>query len=251
MKTLEFTSKKSWVFGLSMLTLGLAGCGGDSTSRPDADADDNSDETTYEYQVTVTNLTASQPFSPLSVVLHNSSWSAFELGQAASVDLEQIAESGSNSDFLDAAEDSVNVYAAAGGVGIIGPGASESVMVTTSSAGTFELSLVSMLVNTNDAITALNGADISSLAVGESASYRLRTYDTGTEANSETADTIPGPAAAGGAREGFNAARDDVRDAVYVHAGVVTSDDGLATSTLTEAHRWDNPAASVVISRIQ
>ncbi|HFQ61119.1 MAG TPA: hypothetical protein ENK39_02315, partial [Epsilonproteobacteria bacterium] len=75
----------------------------------------------------------------------------------------------------------------------------------------------------------------------------LVTYDAGTEANSELASTIPGPAGGG---EGFNAARDD-KDFVSVHEGVVTKDDGLSTSALTQMHKWDNPAASVSIERVK
>ena len=77
-----------------------------------------------------------------------------------------------------------------------------------------------------------------------------RAYDTGTEANTESADTVPGPAAGGGAQEGFNAARDDVRDAVFVHAGVITADDGLTSSTLSFTNRWDNPVMQVEIERL-
>lgn len=250
MKTKAFNSKSSWLAGAALVAVGLSGCGGDSSSHADEDEIAN-DASTYEYEVRVTNLTAGQPFSPVAVVLHNDDWQAFELGEAASRGIEFIAEAGDNAPFVEAATANSNAYAVESGADNIGPGASETISIEANASGTLSMSVVSMLVNTNDALTALNGADISDLAVGESVSYRLRTYDAGTEANSETADTIPGPAADGGAREGYNGTRDDVRDAVYVHAGVVTSDDGLATSVLTQAHRWDNPAASVVISRIQ
>ena len=82
-------------------------------------------------------------------------------------------------------------------------------------------------------------------------SFNVLSYDSGTEANLETSDTVPGPAATGGLQEGFNAARNDIRDAVYVHAGVVTRDDGLDDSALSEIHRWDHPAISVLVERMQ
>ena len=50
-------------------------------------------------------------------------------------------------------------------------------------------------------------------------------WDSGTEANSETAATIPGPAGGG---EGFNATRDD-SDTVSFHSGVISQDDGLTS----------------------
>ena len=117
-----------------------------------------------------------------------------------------------------------------------------SIVIPTLNGG---LSLVSMLVNTNDAFTGLDGGDISELASGESMTFYLNTYDAGTELNSETAATVPGPAGNG---EGLNSARDD-NDMVTLHPGVITSDDGLDSSTLTAIHKWDNPTAMVTITR--
>lgn len=107
------------------------------------------------------------------------------------------------------------------------------------------LTLATMLVNTNDAFVGLDGVDLSGLGRNESMVLHARVYDAGTEANSETAATIPGPAGGG---EGYNAARDE-RDFIAVHRGVVSRDDGLATSALDASHRFDNPGARIVITR--
>jgi len=72
-------------------------------------------------------------------------------------------------------------------------------------------------------------------------------YDAGTEANSETAATIPGPAAGG---EGYNSTRDD-RDTVGGHPGVISADDGLTGSALDASHRFDNPVARITITRLE
>ena len=48
----------------------------------------------------------------------------------------------------------------------------------------------------------------------------------------------------------MNTARDDV-DFVAMHPGVVTADDGLSSSVLTGEHKFDNPALSVKIMRMQ
>lgn len=74
-------------------------------------------------------------------------------------------------------------------------GTSETVTIETDDSGTISLSLLSMLVNSNDALTALNGVDLSEPKVAESVIYHMRSYDAVTKANSETAVTIPGPAA--------------------------------------------------------
>lgn len=203
------------------------------------------------FTVEVTNLSAAQPLSPLALVLHTPDWSGFSTGTAASEGLELLAEGGDNSMFLSDAQASNSVYASASGTGIVGPGESESITieVAESALGTLSFSVLSMFVNTNDAIAAVNAQSIAGMQVNDRERFEALSYDTGTEANSETADSMPGPAATGGAREGFNAVRDDLRDAVYVHAGVVTQDDGLASSALTEVHKWDHPAVQVRVER--
>jgi hypothetical protein len=108
-----------------------------------------------------------------------------------------------------------------------------------------------MLVNSNDAFAALDAQDLSALPVGQSVAFDLPAYDSGTEANTETADTVPGPAAAGGAQTGFDASRDDVADRVHAHAGIVSADDGLAGSALAAVHRWDNPVARLQVRRVR
>ena len=104
-----------------------------------------------------------------------------------------------------------------------------------------------MMVNTNDGFTGLSALDVSSLAVGDSLIRTTVAYDAGTEANTEAAGTIPGPADGG---EGFNEARDDV-NFVARHPGVVTNEDGLSSSVLSPEHKFDNPLAKVVITSTQ
>jgi hypothetical protein len=211
------------------------------------------ENTNVEFEITLTNLTAGQPLSPAAIILHDQEWHSFKTGHVASNELEQLAEGGDNNPILSMSREDDQVFLAESGTGIIAPGHYETFQVHTSenNLGTLSLSVLSMLVNSNDAIVALNGETLSSLDINESTSFDLLTYDTGTEANSETADTIPGPAADGGLREGYNSVRDDVRNAIYVHAGVVTNDDGLSSSTLSEIHRWDHPAVNVKVERIR
>ena len=109
------------------------------------------------------------------------------------------------------------------------------------------ISVATMLVNTNDGFTGVNAMAIGEMAVGDTQTVRSIVYDAGTEANTETAGTIPGPADGG---EGFNQVRDDRADQVTMHSGVVSNDDGLAGSVLDEQHRFDNPAAMIMITRL-
>ena len=234
----------------ALVTVMLSACGGSSSDSEEMVVVVPAPDPmfTYTYQVTVTNLTYAQPMSPVALVLHNEGqlWS---VGEMASVALENLAESGDNSAVL---AESI-VLSGQGGAGLILPGMSEMVDVSytvsdENNAPTM-LSLATMLVNTNDAFTGINALAINNLAVGESISLTTSSYDSGTEKNSELMTTIPGPAG-GGTGEGFNAERNDI-DKVAMHSGIVSADDGLMVSALTQAHRFDNPTLAVMVTRTE
>lgn len=209
-------------------------------------SDDNDDPATQaSYRVTVTNLSAGQPVSPVGVVLHGDSHALWSLGQSASVALERLAEGGETQPWLDAA--AADGAATAHGAGPIAPGAHE-VLTITGDGDLHYLTVAGMLVNTNDGFSGVQGLRIADLQVGESLRQTARVYDAGTEDNTELASSFPGPASSGG--EGFNAARDDRLDAVRVHAGVIGADDGLAGSALNAAHRFDNPGLRIEVERL-
>ena len=213
--------KKSNILSALLLgsIIGLSGCGGDMAA---------SSSQGYAYEVQVTNVTAGQPMSPLLV----SSTSFFSVGESASAALEKLAEGGDNSELLNA--DSVS------GSKLITPSQSDAVSVNTL---TQTLSIATMLVKTNDAFAGLDNQDLSSLALNASATFYLNAYDAGTEENSETNATVPGLG-----EEGYNSARES-SDIVTLHAGIITKDDGLATSNLSSMEKFNNPVARVVITR--
>ncbi len=194
----------------------------------------------YSYDITITNLTYAQPLSPVGVILHGDS-KMWQMGEMASTALEKLAESGDNSELLN---DS-NALATKSADGVLVPGSSTTITITTTDANASYLTLATMLVNTNDAFSGLTGVDLSMLTVDMTKSLNLSVYDAGTEANNELAGTIPGPADGG---TGFDMTRDDI-DLITYHAGVVSQDDGLSTSVLTQAHKFDNPAVNVTITR--
>jgi len=196
----------------------------------------------YSYTVEVINLTNAQPLSPPAVILHedNKMWM---VGNAASSSLEALAEGGDNAQFI---ADSI-VLASASGDGIILPGSSSTITIVTTDRNATYFTSAMMLVNTNDAFSGLTGIDISALAVNDKKSWHLSVFDAGTELNTESVGTIPGPADGG---TGYDAIRDDV-DFITYHSGVVSLDDGLSNSVLTQAHRFDNPAVKLIITRIK
>lgn len=233
-------TRVQWIGAALVLSVfvALAGCDNDDAAPPAREG---------SYRVTVTNLTGNQPLSPLGAVIHFAGYTGWEIGSATSAGLERLAEGGDPTDFLTEASGNADVLATGSGSGIIGPGANDNISITTTQSPNLRLTSATMLVNTNDAFTGIAGLSIGDLSVGESKTIYAHPYDAGTEENTETASTIPGPAGGG---EGFNAQRLD-RDFVSAHSGVVTSDDGLATSALDESHRFLSPVAKIVVTRTQ
>tara|TARA_R110000744_G_scaffold98144_3_gene189617 strand:+ start:151 stop:984 length:834 start_codon:yes stop_codon:yes gene_type:complete len=215
------------------------------------------------YTVQLTNLTYGQPFSPAAVVLHEPGFNTFIDGETASLGLEQLAEGGDPTVLMSEALAATQYLDAVTTPGATPPrtiGTMSTLLVPLLDIDDLRISFTTMLVDTNDAFTGLNSANISNMTVGQTISFMAPTWDAGTEANTETASTMPGPAASGagggGASAGFDATRDDLFDLVHFHRGVVTSanasdgsKEGLSTSVLTEADRWDNPTARIVVTR--
>ncbi len=246
-------NKFSLVILLLTSTILLSAC--DSNNNNDGDGVDTTPEpapepATLEFEVSVVNATSAQPFSPVAVIVHTSDYSLFEIGEPSTTELEVLAEGGDNADLIAAAEAADAVLTTVSAEGPTGPGATENLSLSISEDDLpgLSVSVVSMLVNSNDAITAVRGMSLEGMEIGDIQTAVSISYDTGTEANSEAAGTIPGPADGG---EGFNADRDDIADIVTGHAGVLTKDNGLSSSILSEVHRWDHPVAYISVMRVQ
>lgn len=229
--------------GAAALLLSLSGCGGDSaSSAPPAGGGSVPAPAAVDpkvwFDVEVLNLTAGQPLSPPAVVLHGAGYRAWQAGQPASGALEVLAESGDAGGFGDL--DGVNALVASSEM--VQPGESVTFAVSIDEGAVAEASLVTMLVNTNDAFTGFTGFDLAGLEGSQT--WRVRAYDAGTEANTELAATVPGLA---GAPAAYDPARDDV-DFVHVHAGVLSVHD-MHSSALAAGHRFDNPVAQVTVTR--
>lgn len=250
----EFDQRRLGLATVLAASVALTGCFGDddnNSNTPDTEMPgETPNVSTYEYEVTLLNATVGQPLSPIALLVHNDSYQTFAIGSAASTELEYLAEAGSNSQLLEAVVGNTDVYSSQSGAGIVAPGASETLTISIeeSQFSSAQLTLLTMMVNTNDAVVAIQGVELAGLSLGESLHLKPGVYDSGTEANSESDASVPGPAAGG---EGFNSARDDLADQVTQHPGVLTADDGLPTSALSELHRWDNPAAMIQIERTQ
>ena len=195
------------------------------------------------YEVTVTNLTRGQQFTPILVASHKRGVKLFELGQPASNELATLAEEGNTAPLaaLLAATGAAGEIATSGG--LTNPGASATLTVRT--AGGFDhISITAMLIPTNDGFFAINGAE------GPEGSHTLvlysPAYDPGTERNDELCASIPGPAFTEcGGPGGGGAPLGGEEGYVHIHAGI------HGIGNLNAAMRdWRNPVAKVTVRRI-
>ena len=108
------------------------------------------------YEVTVTNLTRGQWFTPIMVASHLKGVSLFTPGQPASDELALLAEQGDTGPLTTLLLAMPEVTEVGNSGGLLGPG--ESVTVTVATATGFNnISVAAMLIPTNDAFVALNG----------------------------------------------------------------------------------------------
>ncbi len=232
MRNLNMKTSLAWTVILSSLV--LSACGSSINEK--------------KYKVTLTNVTANQPLSPATIILHKSAYHLFQPGQMASVALEHLAEGGSNQEIFDEASADGAFVESASGTGIIPPGGSETIDLNVDDTTDLNISVATMLVNTNDPFAGRGSSKIASLKKGESFSMHVPIWDAGTEANTEASGSMPGPADGG---EGFNASRNGDANFVAIHQGVVTNADGLATSVLGESHRFNNPGVLLHVERVK
>jgi len=187
------------------------------------------------YAVTITNLTPGETFTPILVVSHKKTHPLFKLGMPASEALAIAAESGNTDPILEGLRASGVAYDAVSTGALLAPGASVTVNVKTK--GKYNrISVVSMLIPTNDAFIAVNGVKVKKHKVVMSPAY-----DAGSELNDELCANIPGPACGG---EAVSAA--DGEGYVHIHGGIHGVGDLSAAQ-----YDWRNPTAKIMIHRMR
>jgi len=207
-----------------------------------------------ELEVTVTNLTQGLYYTPIIISAHNADMSLYELGQAASPELQMMAEGGDISGLstlLTAANANTTENPAGG---LLAPAISTTAMLSTTEGNNY-LSLTAMLLPTNDGFVGLNGWEIPTEA--GTYTFTLNAYDAGTEANDEIikgggAPGVPGiPAAPGGdaGTGGTGVTSVETNKTVHVHRGSLGDDNltGGKSDVSNTVHRWLNPVARVIV----
>ena len=196
------------------------------------------DHSERRYAVTVTNITSNQIFTPLLVATHKSSISLFRAGDPASTELAIMAESGDIAPLtalLNSLPD--KVYATADSGGLLEAGQSVTIKISTTKKFS-RVSVVGMLIPTNDTFVALNSARLPRY----SNSHSVPGYDAGSEYNDELCANIPGPPPVC-AGVGFSA--EDGEGFVHISPGIHGIGD-LEPS----AYDWRNPGARISVKRI-
>ena len=188
------------------------------------------------YAVTITNITAGQSFTPLMAVTHRKGHPLFSLGEPASPELTRIAEGGDTMPLQDTLLNSGMGYDAASSGGLLGPG--ESVTISVKAKGKFKyLSVVAMLLPTNDGVVAVNGIKLPK----KQRMVMARGYDGGTELNDELCANIPGPHCGGAPFSD-----EDGEGYVHIHPGIFGIGDLQASD-----YDWKNPIAKITVKRMK
>jgi hypothetical protein len=204
-------------------------------------AQDSNDAGVRAYRVTITNLTSGQVFSPPALVMHSDDVALFELGEPALDEVATIAEAGDTLPLADLAALYPELAELVRAEVPIPPGATAEYRLT-SSLGFDLLSVIGMLVNTNDAFFAVDAVRVPS-RTGVERALTAVAYDAGSEANNESCAFIPGPACPSGS--GNERSTEDAEGFVYVHSGIHGVSD-LASAT----YDWRNPVAAIRVERV-
>jgi hypothetical protein len=196
------------------------------------------------FEVTVTNLTRGQSFTPILVATHEPGVKLFTLGQAATEELAILAEAGDVGALSASLTAMSQVFDVAQSGGPLGPGASAQILVNARGAAD-HVSVAAMLIPTNDGFFAVNG-EAGPRGSGDVVTFLSPAYDAGSEANDEDCDgAIPGPpGVCGGAAVSPSASTDE--GYVHIHAGI----HGLGGELDPAVFDWRNPVALVRVRRI-
>ena len=193
------------------------------------------------FDVTITNVTKNQIFSPPIAVTHNSDLSLFTPGYPASGALATMAEDGDAGPLKEDVLANESAFFATISEGPLLPGQSVTLKVET--YGMYNrISVLGMLVTTNDAFFAARGIQVPRTVYVKRApapiSVTANVYDAGSEANTEDCAHIPGPPCGNGCVR----VTDGAEGYVHIHNGV----HGIG-SIDAASYDWRNPGAVITV----
>jgi len=200
------------------------------------------DDEGARFEVTITNLTRGQQFTPILVATHKANVKLFELGKPASAELAILAEEGNTAPLAAALSALPDTGQVVTGSGLTNPGASTTLVVDGRRGFGF-LSVAAMLIPTNDGFFAVNG--IALPRGNDTLTLTSPAYDAGSERNDELCVSIPGPFFAECGGSGGGGKPGGGEGYVHIHAGI------HGIGNLPAATRdWRNPVALITVRRM-
>lgn len=197
------------------------------------------------YEVTITNITKSNQFTPILLASHNPSIGFFELGEAASAGLAELAEGGDPSMLAGELTATGKVFDTANSADVLGMPpllfAGQSVTLEVKALPwKHVLSFAAMILPTNDSFVAID--DVKLPGWGKVRTVFARGYDAGSELNDEFCENVPGPlcGGAGGSPD------EDGEGFVHIANGIIGVGDIDAAT-----YDFNNPVAKVTIRRVK
>ncbi|WOJ94791.1 spondin domain-containing protein [Congregibacter variabilis] len=210
-----------------------------------------------QFDVEIINLTRGSYFTPFLVAAHAANASLFTTGEPASASIQAMAEGGDIAPLIADVEALNATVVANPASGLLAPGQRTSAALNTDDApDNTRLSIVAMILPSNDGFMGLNAIEIPS----EPGRYvfSVNAYDSGTEANDEIVGSgapgepgYPAPppvlAASGSGGTGIAAMAEGF---VHIHRNVLGDDNlsGGNSDIDNTVHRWLNPVVRVVIT---
>jgi Spondin_N len=194
------------------------------------------------FEVTVTNLTRGQQFTPFLVTSHKKGVSLFELGKPPIPEFVPLAEYGKTDPLSALLRGMPEVEDVQVNSAFLGPGESATVTVTTH--GSFDyVSVAAMLIPTDDGFFAIN--EVLGPKRDEELTLYSPTYDAGSKKNDELCSSIPGPFFAECGGPGGGGVVGGGEGYVHIHAGI------HGVGNFAPSNRdWRNPVARVTIRRV-
>ena len=205
--------------------------------------------------VHVMNLTQGMYFTPLLITAHADTADLFEVGDTAISEIQAMAEGGDISGLVTLANNVGAVSVENPASGLLAPASSIHV-IDMSTGANDRLSIVAMLLPTNDGFVGLDSWKIPETA-GTYTLY-LNAYDAGTEANDELVTGggasgvagIPANPGANGGTNGTGVTTTESNQMIHIHRGNIGDTDttGGISDVDSRIHRWLNPVAKVTVT---
>jgi len=210
------------------------------------------------YEVTITNLTNGQAFTPPLIATHRGSTHLFQVGASANLGTQEIAENGNLAPLMAAlaADPAVSAFAAAAaplvpdGTPHSGDFADSVTLTISAGPGAQFLSYESMLICTNDGFTGVDALNLPN-QLGAAVTVVGAGYDAGTEINTEDfADIVPPCQALIGV--GSDDPGTGTTNPALAESGVIHHHPGIQGGSDLDpsVHGWNDPVVEITVIRV-